>query len=176
MAIRLKYRPSLEHLERISERSSERPRQGPKSLAGALLATQLYGVPGLGRDPLAIATGLSAADLGLMADDLVRPVSSPNSAVRSALTEVEDGRLYSPVVDNSGASSRRRASRLVVPSPGRAAPAARPFTLAAVQYDLPQSVIVCIRRKARRGVLLAKGKGGGRHKKGRRRPNSNIWC
>lgn len=40
----------------------------------------------------------------------------------------------------------------------------------------PSKLVLCLKRKMRREVMLALGKGGGRHKKGRRGPLSKIWC
>lgn len=37
-------------------------------------------------------------------------------------------------------------------------------------------VLFCVRRKSRRGVLLALGQGGGYHRKPRRNSTSDIWC
>lgn len=40
----------------------------------------------------------------------------------------------------------------------------------------PQQIPVCVRRKERREVLLAKGKGGGNHRKARRNQWSDVKC
>lgn len=37
-------------------------------------------------------------------------------------------------------------------------------------------IVLCVKRKMRREVLLAKGFGGGSHRKGKRKFTSNIWC
>lgn len=45
-----------------------------------------------------------------------------------------------------------------------------------IKPQVKDQVIMCIRRKARRGVLLALGQGGGFHRKPRRTPKSDMWC
>lgn len=63
---------------------------------------------------------------------------------------------------------KRAATRLVVPSsPG-------PKLTHRIAFLDPRRVIVCLRRKARREVLHALGKGGGGNPK--RKPTSNIEC
>jgi hypothetical protein len=64
---------------------------------------------------------------------------------------------------------RRAATRLVVgKSPKRLPP-----TLAFMD---PRRVVVCIRRKMRREVLHALGKGGGGNRRPTRKPTSEIQC
>lgn len=43
-------------------------------------------------------------------------------------------------------------------------------------FEQPRQVLVCVRRKTRREVILAKGKGGGKHRSPRRGPWSSIHC
>lgn len=40
----------------------------------------------------------------------------------------------------------------------------------------PHRVALCVRRKVRREVLMAHGRGGGRHRKPKDKPNSKIRC
>lgn len=46
----------------------------------------------------------------------------------------------------------------------------------AMTFNVPAEVAICSRRKERREVLLAKGKGGGAHRKPRRNPWSDVKC
>jgi len=43
-------------------------------------------------------------------------------------------------------------------------------------FNIPAQVPVCVRRKSRREVILAKGKGGGKHKKPTRNQWSDVKC
>lgn len=43
-------------------------------------------------------------------------------------------------------------------------------------FKVPHSVVICARRKARREVLFAQGKGGGRHRRPRRTTSSSVSC
>lgn len=46
----------------------------------------------------------------------------------------------------------------------------------AVRFAVPKRVRLCVKRKERREVLLAKGKGGGNHRKPRRTEYSSVRC
>lgn len=45
-----------------------------------------------------------------------------------------------------------------------------------IKFALPKKTMVCVKRKVRREVLLALGRGGGRHKKPHRNRWSSISC
>lgn len=122
----------------------------------------------LGRDAADIATG--------PAFDLVQPwpVSSSNTAVRSILLEVEDGRTFNPDIVRKPRSTRSWRPRLAVPMPGRSLSPG--YGLSKVAFKYPRKIAVCIRRKIRKGVLMATGKGGGKHRRPRRNKYSSIWC
>lgn len=128
----------------------------------------------LGRDDTDITTGLSPVrSEDVFGLDLYRPVSRVNAAVRSTLSEVEDGRTFSPDPDQRlRRISGSRPVRLASAPPSRVGGLLDTYPV----VRSPEHAIVCVRRKIRRGVILAKGKGGGGHRKGRKGRNSNIWC
>lgn len=162
-ARQLAARPSLEHLELSSS--------GVRGLAPAIFL--------LGRDPHAIATGLRPVDLvDDQAVDFLSPVSSSLSEVRSSPREIEDLRLFNPDKFAPLRGPRRWKPRFIAAKASRAtgSRASRAFVSAGVQFHVPSSVALCIRRKTRRQVILAKGHGGGGHRRPRRRAYSNIWC
>lgn len=45
-----------------------------------------------------------------------------------------------------------------------------------VKFAIPKAIKLCVRRKERREVILAKGKGGGNHRKPRRTEYSSVRC
>lgn len=105
--------------------------------------------------------------------DLSIEQGSPDTfAVQSTLPEVEDGRRFtfdsvSPLRKRSGTVVRLRT----------AAPVRGVVTVPhGVTVEARDDVIMCIRRKARRGVILALGQGGGYHRPPKRSPKSDIWC
>lgn len=51
-----------------------------------------------------------------------------------------------------------------------------PFSNPKLGFTEPKQVPICVRRKERREVLLAKGKGGGNHKPPRRNNWSDVEC
>lgn len=93
-------------------------------------------------------------------------------AIKPTLPEVEDGRLFSfdrvkPLRNLSGTPIRLRV----------ALPVKGTVTVPhGVAVEAKAETIMCIRRKMRRGVILALGQGGGYHKPPRRSPKSDIWC
>lgn len=116
---------------------------------------------------------------------LSRPVDALADLVSwrpGALTDFEDGRQWLP----GGSEAPRRVfggpARVDVPpnvnrgSKGRF----RPSVVPSVPYDLgfsePKEVVVCARRQARREVLLAKGRGGGKHRPPRLSEFSKVRC
>lgn len=84
---------------------------------------------------------------------------------------IPDRRQWSPARWGAPvAATRRTAVRLAVPVSGAKALPAR------VAFSDPRKVIICHRRKSRREVLFAFGKGGGGKKKPRRSPWSDVSC
>lgn len=127
------------------------------------------------RDTLAIPNGLP--DLSL--DDLVRPLPRLPfmPEVRSPLVEVEDLRTWHPDRVAPLRSSRLWKHRLDVAKPSWAAALTQPgFDVPSFRIGFgPRRAVgflaLCVRRKVRREVLLALGRGGG----GKRRPRRNKW-
>lgn len=91
-----------------------------------------------------------------------------------AALAVEDRRTYHPDVYRPVRSTRVPRHRLIVPA--RAQKAARPARLFSVGFRNPSELLVCVRRKVRREVLLAKGRGGGGHRRPRRNAYSDVRC
>lgn len=119
--------------------------------------------------PSVIATGLSTG-IWPVSDVLRGPVD---------LLEVEDRRSFNPDPDVPARSSRIWRSRLAVPTASRLAgrTASQPvYGVGSIAFKAPAKVAICVRRKVRKQVLLAKGKGGGSHRKPRRNRYSNVWC
>lgn len=119
--------------------------------------------------PASEAPSSLATQQDLIPDLSVAPVPDE---VQSTLSEVEDFRRYNfdsvpPLRTRSGFNVRLRTA---APTNGAVA---LPHGVAVEAKD---DVILCIRRKSRRGVILALGQGGGFHKPPRRSPTSNIWC
>lgn len=65
---------------------------------------------------------------------------------------------------------KRAATRVVV------APRSGPTLTSRIAFADPRKVFVCLRRKIRREVIHALGKGGGGNKAPKRKPTSNIEC
>lgn len=104
--------------------------------------------------------------------DIPDLTQDPLTAVPSTLPEVEDGRKFTfnpvePLRTPSGRPVRLRTAKPVKGS------LALPH---GIRVEAKADVIMCIRRKARRGTLLALGQGGGYHRPPRRSPKSDIWC
>lgn len=88
------------------------------------------------------------------------------------LPEVEDRRLFQPDrVRPLRRASSKPVRRLV------AASVAQPNTAASDHPRIPAmaQALLCVRRKTRRGVLLALDRGG-RNRKGVRSETSDLWC
>lgn len=102
---------------------------------------------------------------------LANPQDELVSAIDTTLPEVEDRRF----IGSEGYSSplRRVDGRVLRGISAQKGAVSLP---SAIKVPAEASVIMCIRRKTRRGVLLALGQGGGFHKKPRRGLTSNIWC
>lgn len=84
---------------------------------------------------------------------------------------VEDRRIWHPARwGRPVLGFRRAATRLVVaPKPMR-------DLSARIAFADPRRVLVCLRRKVRREVIHALGKGGGGNRRPRRKPTSEISC
>lgn len=106
-------------------------------------------------------------------------------SVRAPLTEVADRRLWSPepILDDLPRTPRqvssigpaqpvRKQARRAKRSSLSTAMWARPV----MAFNTPELVSVCVRRKRRREVLLALGKGGGGKRRGRRNVFSKVRC
>lgn len=120
--------------------------------------------------------------------------SNPRVALnpsRSAPVEdlrlTEDRRFWSPPTsslsqDLAWAPARRlggSVARLALPA--RRSPPSKPsrrvlWPSAAIGFEAPRSVVICIRRKIRREVIHARGIAGSRVRPGRRGPYSSISC
>lgn len=125
----------------------------------------------LGRDlSTSIASGLPQVRFGLQA--LYRPLSRVSSVVRSDVSSYEDHRLFTPA--EKALRSTRRVSQIVThrPKAGSRRASQLPWALS---FKDPTHAIICVKRKMRREVLMAKGKGGA-NSRPRRRSTSNIWC
>lgn len=123
-----------------------------------------------------IASTLPDRDL----EQLVRvlpdlPINSP--VVRSPLVEVEDYRLFTPDPVRKAKSSRRSSVSLqLAPAIGRPV-SGRPFSdVQRLMFRAPKYVLVCVRRKQRKEVLFALGKGGRGNRRGRRNFFSDVRC
>lgn len=103
----------------------------------------------------------------------------------SSLTDIADGRRYNPMVQQLQYRPQRDVADLALPSRS-VFPAGQPMQVSSVSsapgkahlvgFADPKNTVICVRRKARREVILAKGRGGGAHKKPRRNGNSGIVC
>lgn len=108
--------------------------------------------------------------------DVTTIASAPLASVRtswpSLLSAIEDRRLYHPVSPAPAKTFTTKAAADVLGSPVRKGPLAR-STLSAdfFKFRQPKAVAICVRRKQRREVLFASGKGG----KGWRRKRRNAW-
>lgn len=123
-----------------------------------------------------IASTLPDRDL----EQLVRvlpdlPINSP--VVRSPYTEVEDYRLFTPDAVRVSKSSRRRSVRIQLAPASAGRTSGRPFSdVQALMFRAPKFALVCVRRKQRKEVLFASGKGGKRTRRGRRSFWSDVRC
>lgn len=119
------------------------------------------------RDTTAVATGEEPV-LGPGS-----PVFGLEPAVRSTLPEVEDGRNFHP--DSVVPSRRIRGSSSSLKAGSPSGEAAK-FLPRGVAFSNSDSVIICVRRHARRQVIMATGKGGGSHAGPKLKPTSSLWC
>lgn len=157
----------LERVEPFPAVSTSRSDVMPVAITTALgmigpsaVPTALEGGAGV---PPAILEDLPQAPIGDLEE---------SAAVRSTLPEVEDRRLFHPDYVNPLRTLRNNAVRLQVAPPI----GATKVLPAGVAVKAKDHVLICIRRKSRRGVLVALGQAGGFHRPPRRSPTSDIWC
>jgi len=116
------------------------------------------------RDPYSIASTLDDWQAPVLGRVLPR-LSTAFPAIRSELTDFEDRRF---LPGDGPARSTRRVARVFAPA--RARRSSSP-TWSALAFRYPRFTLVCVRRKARRQVIFATGKGGG----GKRRPRYSAY-
>lgn len=113
-------------------------------------------------------------------DPLVSPSNILHSLqalenARAIVRALEDRRRYHPLGPYRPASAVSRSSRrLVVSRPG--ATQSRTRLPSGIRFADPQKVSLCVKRKTRREVIMAKGKGGGAHRRPRRNQFSDVKC
>lgn len=134
------------------------------------------------RDAAAIATGAPVPDLDLLGDELGSGLFTWNDPLI-----VEDRRRFYPSTSVFGFEPARR---LVAGLPARLSAGTTPSRRAnapgrpleaprGVFFQAPAGVVACVRRKARKAVLHAKGIAGSkrvRRRPGRRGPYSGVSC
>lgn len=136
------------------------------------------------RDVSLITNRLSLPDRLPDLDDITR-LPSLFSAIRSPLTEVEDRRLFTPdpIQDVAPSSFRNTVASIGPARPARTGQVTSrhlannlmsPKPIEA--FKRPEFTPVCVRRKQRREVLLALGRGGGGKRRPRRNSTSDIRC
>lgn len=157
---------ALRHSMMSSDREGTSSTLGRGAISAAIMA---YGGAGAEPLPLAQASLEAGQDLAMLLDN---PDEDNIPVIARTLPEVSDDRFFSPeVIRPLRRADTRPVRRLEV------APAREPYFLPhGVRVPAKASVIMCIRRHARRGVILALGQGGGYHRKPRRSPTSDIWC
>lgn len=108
----------------------------------------------------------STSNLGL-------PTFSPFTVLLGQLDLFEDRRLFNPELAPPARSTNRSRHRLVIPRSTRSRGKLPQF----VGFDVPEKVLICVRRKIRGEVLHAKKKTGRRgQKKPRRGYYSSVSC
>lgn len=119
----------------------------------------------------AIASALDFASF----DEVERALWSPSStSIRSISPEIEDRRTWAP---DRGPVSTRSSRRSRIPLQAFTPLYSRNFDVPAhVAFKAPRYVAVCVRRRNRREVLLAKNQGGGGHRRPKRNALSDIRC
>lgn len=117
----------------------------------------------------------NAFDYGFSPDVLEALWTPSSTSVRSISPEIEDRRTFRP----DGAAKHTRSSRRSrIPLVAHDTRGIRSnFSVPVhVAFKAPRYVAVCVRRKQRREVLLAKGFGGGKHRKPKLNSYSNVRC
>lgn len=103
------------------------------------------------------------------------PLGLPRLTALDDLRSMEDNRRFHPELAARPAQSVFRESRRLVigagSSPGRVSPLP-----ASVAFSEPRQVVRCVRRKIRKEVILASGRGGGGHRPPRRNYWSDVEC
>lgn len=97
------------------------------------------------------------------------------SAISDLLTLMEDRRLFHPERAFRPALSFPRAAARLVPG-AVASSSPRSFLASGVRFADPRRVAICVRRKTRREVIMASGRGGGFHRRPRRNFYSDVEC
>lgn len=126
--------------------------------------------------PLVVAQDTSIGRTRPIEEPLYSSLARPDAGrIGDELLEgVSDQRYFNP----SGVSIARRV--LVTPQGHRSTsgqsvvPRGRRYEF--LGFDVPSSVLVCVRRKQRRQVLFAKGKNGRGNRRPRWNATSHIWC
>lgn len=93
----------------------------------------------------------------------------------AAVLGTEDRRLFHPLGARSPAGATWRSARAlgVAGSASSGAPGNIPL---GIGFRDSSRVAICVRRRMRREVILAKGKGGGGHRPPRKGYWSDVWC
>jgi len=92
-----------------------------------------------------------------------------------ALRTIQDRRTWFPSLFRPAASLGRRADTKLIVSPIR--PTRSVSRLPdKVAFDVPSRVLICVRRKVRKEVIHAIGKGGSGNRKPRRNDFSDVSC
>lgn len=118
------------------------------------------------------AAAVPAATAGLL-DELFQDhpaVSSFPPVVRTHAVQSVDNRFFHPGF--RGYPTKGRPGHKLAASSSRK----HSFLPHGISLEQKSWVEMCIRRRARRGTILALGQGGGYHRKPRRSPSSDIWC
>lgn len=162
----------IEERRLVSPLSDVQPEVG-RDVTTPIAITQLLSRPGGAAQDLISPPAPEAIDLEQEIPQY-HPELAPVAPVevQPTLSEVEDLRRFQfgsvkPLRRLAGTPTRLRTANPVRGS--LALPAG-------VAVEVKADTILCLRRKARRGTLLALGQGGGYHRKPRRSPTSDIWC
>lgn len=119
---------------------------------------------------------------------LLAPVSmaTPLAIPSGHLLDIEDGRLWHPDADHGALTIGGRFAHVVVHKrpvigrantiwSGRGLPVGVQVPVG-IQFESPLKVVTCVRRKVRRQIMFATGRGGKFHRKPRRSWRSDIKC
>lgn len=130
-----------------------------------------------GRDLTTIANALPAELLMTSSRASFRALSRVSPVIRSELTEFEDDRKFSPGRLLRPLQTPRGAAKILAPRAKAWSPSGRPsrYSLATLKFKDNKHAVICVRRKIRKEVMMATGKGGA-NRQGRRKASSNIWC
>ena len=104
--------------------------------------------------------------------DVLRSLDALQRAQR-VVAALEDRRRFHPLGPYRPAqASVRSARRLVVSQPTHT----RTKLPSGIRFADPHKVSLCVKRKTRREVIMAKGRGGGAHRRPRRNQWSEVKC